>query len=333
MPPVLRRLLFFAPILLLLAGCSFVTLVTNANGAKRLTDEAKAIRNSSPEPPDVPRELEKRVTLPYIVEPADVLLVQPANLESDLRLPGDQPVLPDGTIKLGRYGLLMAAGKTIPQIEAEAQRQIQSQIKDPVVITVRLVSRQSKYYYVLGEVNAPGAYAYQGYETVLQGLMTAGGLNDRASRRNIILARPTLPSSCRKVLPVCYEDMVQLGDTSTNYQLSPGDRIYVPGRNCRDDGRRAKKKDCGVCDRPQFGCPSLPGQPQVPLGGGWSAGDDHPALGLPLPASKSAPLLPGPPQAPAELEMTPPARSVPRNGPGLIEESKSEQGGARIISG
>ena len=31
---------------------------------------------------------------------------------------------------------------------------------------------------------------------------------------------------------VCYQQIVQLGDASTNYQLQPGDRVFVPGANC-----------------------------------------------------------------------------------------------------
>jgi polysaccharide export outer membrane protein len=27
---------------------------------------------------------------------------------------------------------------------------------------------------------------------------------------------------------VCYREIVQIGDTSTNYQLAPGDRVFVP---------------------------------------------------------------------------------------------------------
>jgi polysaccharide export outer membrane protein len=98
-----------------------------------------------------------------------------------------------------------------------------------------LISRQSKVYYVLGEVNAPGSYPLQGRETVLDGLMAAGGLTDRASRHKIILSRPTLPHSCRIVLPIAYPEIVQHGDTTTNYQLMPGDRIYVPSRCLFDD--------------------------------------------------------------------------------------------------
>ena len=47
-----------------------------------------------------------------------MLLVQPADVESPAHLPGDQPVMPDGTIKLGKYGRLQVVGKTVEEIEA-----------------------------------------------------------------------------------------------------------------------------------------------------------------------------------------------------------------------
>src|SRR5262249_42605599 len=158
-----------------------------------------------------------------VVEPGDVLLVQPADLDSPVRLPADQPVLPDGTINLGRYGRVVVAGKTVDEIEPTVRDLVKGQEKNRDIgsITVRIVTRQSKGFYVLGEVNAPGSYQLQGRETVLDGILTAGNLTDRASRRNIILVRPTPPDSCRVVLPICWNEIVQNGDTTTNYQLAP----------------------------------------------------------------------------------------------------------------
>lgn len=245
----------------LLSGCSNILGLTPSGN--RLIPAAKALRSAYPAPlPPLPRELQKRVALPYVVEPGDVLLVQPANLDSPLRLPGDQTVLPDGTIQLGRYGELVVAGKTVPQIEADARAQIEAQGgKDVGPITARLVTRVSKVYYVLGEVNAPGAFPLQGRETVLDALLAAGGLNDRASRKFITLSRPTPPDGCRIVLPICYNEIVQLGDTATNYQIAAGDRIFVPTRGHDDCGR---KKVCPPCGRPQMPCPP----PEGCLGGG-----------------------------------------------------------------
>jgi protein involved in polysaccharide export with SLBB domain len=204
----------------------------------------------------VPRELNKLVLPPYVVEPGDVLLVQPTDLESTVRLPGDQSVLPDGSIDLGKYGRLVVAGKRVEEIEAVARSMVQTQVKDAGPINVRVVSRVSKVYYVLGEVNAPGSFPVQGRETVLDAIVAAGGLNSKASRENIVLSRPSGPDTCRTVLPVCYQQIVQLGDTTTNYQILPGDRVYVPARGCDEAGflGLGKKKKCSVCDGPQSAC-------------------------------------------------------------------------------
>jgi protein involved in polysaccharide export with SLBB domain len=294
----------------LLAGCtsgpggSRFTLFPEGH---RLLDSAKAVRTAYAGPQPLPRELDKRVALPYVVEPGDVLIVQPADIDSPVRFPGDQPVLTDGTINLGRYGLLVAAGKTVPEIEVQARAQIDAVLKsqpppppDPQrndadrradprevgPITVRVVTRQSKVYYVLGEVNAPGSFTLKGNETVLDGIISAGGLNDRASRKNIILSRPSPPDGCRTVLPVCYREIVQLGDTSTNYQLAAGDRIFVPTRGCMESWPGHDKKDCGPCSGPQFPCPN--------------AGAHDPGCGYkPGPASV---LPPAPTLPPAQIE-------------------------------
>src|SRR5262249_45750283 len=64
--------------------------------------------------------------------------------------------------------------------------------------------------------------------TVLDALSTLGGLPAQASKKKIWVARPA-PSEvgCDQVLPVDWNAITQGGSTSTNYQLLPGDRIYV----------------------------------------------------------------------------------------------------------
>jgi protein involved in polysaccharide export with SLBB domain len=265
----------FSLLLLLLSGCassSSSSAFSLFPEGHWLIPEAKSLRSAYPEPVALPRELDKRTAPPFVVEPGDVLLVHPVNLDSPVRLPGDQPVLPDGTINLGRYGWLMVAGKSVQRIEAEVRAAVQAQTKDAGPITVRLVQRQSKVYYVLGEVNAPGAFPLQGRETMLDALQAAGGLNNRASRKNITLSRPTKPDSCRIVLPVCYNEIVQLGDTSTNYQIAAGDRVYVPTRTCWEDLLH-RKDSCPPCGRPQSPCPlpvniehPVPAEAPVPAG-------------------------------------------------------------------
>jgi polysaccharide biosynthesis/export protein len=76
-----------------------------------LIKPAKLARQTAPA--DLPKELHKTVLGSYIVEPGDGLLVLPADLDSPVRLPSDQTVLPDGSIDLGRYGRLEVAGRTV----------------------------------------------------------------------------------------------------------------------------------------------------------------------------------------------------------------------------
>jgi polysaccharide export outer membrane protein len=214
-------------------GCSSAggasSLFPNSHKLLRSTRElADAARRYAP----IPRELEKRALLPYFVQPGDVLLLEITDLESDVRLTPDQLIMPDGTIDLGTYGRLVVAGLTVEEIEQLVLTTVRTVENDDAIkpINVRLSVAESAVYYVLGEVNSPGAYPIIGRETVLDGLMAAGGLSDSASEGKIILSRPTPPRSCRVVLPVCYDHIVQLGDTTTNYQLQPGDRIYVGTR-------------------------------------------------------------------------------------------------------
>ncbi len=239
----------------LLAGCTGGpgSPFSAFNPTHKLLDSADEMRQVAPVPAAVPRELDKRVQPAYVVEPGDVLLVQPADVESPAHLPGDQPVMPDGTIELGKYGRLQVVGKTVEEIEAAVKGQVEAQTKDAGPLTVRVVTRASKVYYVLGEVNAPGAYQLSGRETVLDAILAAGGLTDRAVRDKIVLDRPTPPDSCRVVLPVCWSEIVQLGDTSTNYQITSGDRVYVPSRSFWDD--LCHKQTCPCGSRPQIPCP------------------------------------------------------------------------------
>lgn len=149
-----------------LAGCAALTGGTSGQrNVHRMLESAKEMRDSVSEPQPLPRELNKTTLAAYVVEPGDVLLVQPADVDSPIHLPADQPILPDGTINLGRYGRVIVAGKTVEEIEPLVRAAVAAQVKDVGPITVRIVTRQSKVYYVLGDVNSQGAFPLAGRET------------------------------------------------------------------------------------------------------------------------------------------------------------------------
>ncbi len=113
-------------------------------------------------------------------------------------------------------------------------------------VSVRLVNQEGSLVYVMGEVNAPGSYPLVGHETVLDALIAAGGLSDRANDHKIILTRPQTSDRPRVILPVCYHQIVQLGIVETNYQIMPGDRIYVPAISLMEDLRQSMPGGLGI---------------------------------------------------------------------------------------
>ncbi len=240
-------------------------------GSNSLLPYASSLRQSGHRN-DVPTELAKRALPPHRMEAGDVLVIEPNDFNSPVRMQSDQTVQHDGYIELGDYGRLDVLGLTAEEIQQKVQsrvaaretekRQTQitlashSETRAPEEyidygVSVRLVSNESDQFYVMGEVNAPGSYPLVGAETVLDAVISAGGLSDRANEHKIILTRPQPDGQPRLILPVCYKQILQLGDVTTNYQILPGDRIYVPNLTIWEDVRQSvafnSDKSCPHC--------------------------------------------------------------------------------------
>lgn len=235
-------------------GCSSLGLSLYPTGHS-LTEQAETVLAQSPRRPDIARELEMDVQPVHYLQPGEVLLIEPADLDADVRIPADQTVLADGTVDLGKYGRLIVAGITPEAAESLIEKTLIDAGEEATPINVRLLEPVHRYY-VLGEVNSPGSYPLDGYESVLDGILAAGGLTSAAAPCKILLARPTQANSCRITLPVCYREITQMGDTTTNYQLRPGDRIFVATRSCCEDLMFWQAtQTCDRCCGCQTACP------------------------------------------------------------------------------
>ena len=241
-------------------GCSSLGLSLFPTG-HFLTDRAEAVVEAAPASAPVPRELNKGVVATHYLQPGDVLLIEAITAVDEVRIPSDQTILVDGSVDLGGFGRVVLAGLAIESAELLIEQTVFERLpakstleQDDIDVNVRLIEPMHRYY-VLGEVNSPGAYSLRGFETVLDGILEAGGLTNNASNCQMVLSRPTQPCSCRVTLPICYREIVQLGDTTTNYQLRPGDRIYVTTRGCCEEMKFWKANEsCEKCDRCQKVC-------------------------------------------------------------------------------
>lgn len=230
------------------AGCSSTSGLTLWPNQFPLLPQAKSFASVAHLPTPLPIEDCKTVLPSYFVEPGDDLLIEPIDFAADVRIPADQRVMLDGTIDLSEYGRIVVAGMTIEQIEAAIEERIENIAQKRHAVNVRLLEANAAQVYVLGEVGSPAAYPLVGRETVLDAILLAGGLTSRASPCDIVLVRPTQPCECRVVLPVCYRQITQMGDTTTNFQLQPGDRIYVGGRSfCQELQFWKAEQPCERC--------------------------------------------------------------------------------------
>jgi polysaccharide export outer membrane protein len=143
---------------------------------------------------------------------------------------GEHLVGPDGRVNLGTYGSVYVTGMTIDDARAAIEQQLSNFLEDPQVV-VDIFAYNSKKYYVITQGAGFGdnvaTAPITGNETVLDAVATIGGLSQLSSKK-IWVARPA-PNGvgCEQILPVNWDDITQGASTATNYQLLPGDRLFI----------------------------------------------------------------------------------------------------------
>jgi polysaccharide export outer membrane protein len=181
-----------------------------------------------------PRECGLNLLPPYIIAPPDILLVESTQQLRDQPVRGQHLVRPDGTMGLGIYGSVSVAGLTLEQARSAIAAQLSLRIKDLDInnLSVDVLAYNSKVYYVITDGGGYGEQVYRipvtGNETVLDAISLVNGLPPVASRSRVWLARPCCAGYRNHlVLPVDWVGITQAGIPDTNYQVFPGDRIYV----------------------------------------------------------------------------------------------------------
>jgi polysaccharide export outer membrane protein len=154
-----------------------------------------------------------------------------AQSRANQQIRGQHLVRPDGTADLGLYGSVYVAGKTLPEAKAIIEQHLSQYLYKPEV-AVDVFAYNSKVYYVITDGAGAGEQVVRvsatGNETVLDAISQINGLPAVASKKRIWVARPAPAGHCPdQVLPVDWCAITRGGRTTTNYQVMPGDRIYV----------------------------------------------------------------------------------------------------------
>ncbi len=155
-----------------------------------------------------------------------VTLVEVAGLQE---IAGEHLVGPDGTVTLGNYGSVSVVGLTLDEAKIAIERHLAQFLESPEV-AVSVFAYNSKVYYIVtqGAGLGDGVYRFPvtGNETVLDAVAQINGLEPASSKR-IWIARPSPnPGQCQ-ILKVDWDGITALASTNTNYQILPGDRVFV----------------------------------------------------------------------------------------------------------
>ncbi len=143
---------------------------------------------------------------------------------------GPHLVRPEGSVSLGSYGSVRVVGLTVPEAKLRIESHLSAYFDSPE-ISLEISGYNSKVYYLIFDGAGAGQQVLRlpitGNETVLDGVSQASGLQTISDAKRIWISRPS-PDGCPcQIMPIDWKAITECGDTRTNYQLMPGDRVFV----------------------------------------------------------------------------------------------------------
>lgn len=160
----------------------------------------------------------------YIVGPGDNLnIIVWRNPELSMSV----PVRPDGKLTTPLVDELVVQGKTSVEIAREVEKALSKFVRDPIVtvIVTGFVGPYSEQIRVVGEAARPQFLPYKQKMTVLDVMISVGGLTDFADGNRASIMRA---SEGGARYTVRLRDLIKRGDISANVEMKPGDILIIP---------------------------------------------------------------------------------------------------------
>lgn len=154
------------------------------------------------------------------LEPGNQITITFSGL-STIPIPYSCRIREDGTISPPYLKApIIAAGKTIGELERELEKEYVPAIYKTINVTIRTADR---FFYVGGEVRQPSRQIFIGRITVTQAIQSAGDFTDFADQREVRVIRAT-----GKVDVI--DCKAALDDPTRDLPVYPGDNIVVGRR-------------------------------------------------------------------------------------------------------
>ncbi|ANP47963.1 hypothetical protein ATE48_05725 [Candidatus Viadribacter manganicus] len=129
-------------------------------------------------------------------------------------LTGPFTVGSQGTIAYPLVGSIRAGGLTVPEFTSALQTALGTYVRNP---SVAIEITNYRPFFILGEVQRPGTYAYSANLTVPNAVATAGGFTYRANRSRVFIRRAN-------------ENVERAYDLTVATPVLPGDTVRIGER-------------------------------------------------------------------------------------------------------
>ncbi len=161
----------------------------------------------------------------YVVGPLDGLQIF---VWRNPELTTSVTVRPDGRFSVPLIDDMTATGRTPTQLARDIEKKLSEYIQSPIV-TVIVSGFQGPFAQqvrVVGSATSPQAIAYRANMTLLDVMITVGGVTEFAAGNRATLAR--VEGGTQREYGLRIDDLIRDGDVGANVKINPGDVIIIP---------------------------------------------------------------------------------------------------------
>ena len=163
----------------------------------------------------------------YVIGPLDELTI---HVWRNDELGAKVQVRPDGRITTPLISDMPAVGKTPRQLADDLKVALGKYIENPLVSVIvnNFSGTFSQQVRIVGATEKPASIPYRANMTLLDAMISVGGLSEYAAGNKAKLVRYNKENGKQQEYQVRIGDLLKRGDSKANVMLAPGDVIIIP---------------------------------------------------------------------------------------------------------